>query len=347
MSKKDIHEWDETYLLNLPSGEFDWIEFKESKKLDFSLSGINRDVVLRELSKQISAFANSGGGVIVFGIENPKSGQPLKVDTEGGVSLNLQKGTREWLEDVIPNLVDFPISKVNVYELTAKENEASQIKPDKAIIIVDIPSSEQAPHQASDNLYYARVGGKSRPINHRFVMDIIGRAKHPKLIMDVSLFRAGESKTYRYGGSKKLEIECYCKNNGSIYANYVNGWIYIPLSIINRNRNKKVIDEKEYSSFYFENIHKDIVGAQKTYREINLGGQKMPMSGEEPLYVTRFDPVLPRLRFQAVSEELKFKEIEDLEDLLEEKISWSIYADNAPEVKGEITIKELIEKNKK
>lgn len=344
---KNPVEWDEIYLLNLPSGEFDWIEFKETRKLDFLLPGINRDVVLRELSKQVSAFANSGGGIIVFGIENPRSGDPLKVDDQGGVSLNLGNGTREWLEDIVPKLVDFPLSKINVYELVAKDNEATQIKADKGIFIIDIPSSEQAPHQAIDNLYYARVGGKSKPINHRFVMDIIGRAKHPKLKMEVKLMLAEESSRARYSGSKNLEIECYCRNSGSIYANFVNGWVYVPSSVILSYGRKIVIEEKEYVSFYFENVHKDMVGSRDTYRSMNVGGNSMPLKGTEPLYVTRFDPVLPRLRFHVLTEELKTKSIEALENLSEEKILWTIYADNAPEEKGEITIKELIDANEK
>lgn len=340
---KNAREWDENYLLNLPCGEFDWIEFKETRKLDFSLPGINRDVVLRELSKQVSAFANSGGGVLIFGIENPMSGNPLKVDAEGGVSLNLGNGTREWLEDIVPGLVDFPLSKINVYELVGKDGESSQIQAGKGIFIIDIPSSEQAPHQALDNLYYARVGGKSKPINHRFVMDIIGRSKHPKLNMEVKILIAEESNRLRYSESSNLEIECYCRNNGSIYSNFVNGWIYIPLSIIDGYARKIVIDDKKYASFYFENVHKDMVGSRDSYRSMNVGGQSMPLRDKEPLYVTRFDPVLPGLRFHVVTEELKFDTLEELKDFYEEKVIWKIYADNAPEEKGAITVKELIE----
>ncbi len=54
----------------------------------------------------------------------------------GGVSLNLGSGTREWLEDVIPDLVDFPLREFNVYELAARSGEPSQIGPDKGIYTV-------------------------------------------------------------------------------------------------------------------------------------------------------------------------------------------------------------------
>ena len=94
---RPINEWDEDYILNLLLGEHDWVEFKESRKLDFSLQGINQAVVLNELSKQISAFANSGGGAIVYGIEDARLGAFRKVDNEGGVSLNLKNDTKNGL----------------------------------------------------------------------------------------------------------------------------------------------------------------------------------------------------------------------------------------------------------
>lgn len=48
---KPIDEWDENYILNLPPGEHDWVEFKGSKSLDFNLPGVKIDDVINELSK--------------------------------------------------------------------------------------------------------------------------------------------------------------------------------------------------------------------------------------------------------------------------------------------------------
>lgn len=66
---KPYAEWDEDYILGLPPGEHDWIEFKDSRSLDFSLPSGNENNSLKTLSKQISAFANSGGGAVVYGIK--------------------------------------------------------------------------------------------------------------------------------------------------------------------------------------------------------------------------------------------------------------------------------------
>ena len=91
--------------------------------------------------------------------------------------------TREWLEDIIPTLVDFPLSSFNVYAVQGKGNK-SQIAEGRGIFIIEILDSEQAPHQAIDNRYYVRVGGKSRPIGHRLVADIFGRRSYPKIQLE-------------------------------------------------------------------------------------------------------------------------------------------------------------------
>ena len=71
--------------IQLPPGEFDWVEFKGRKSIDTSQPGVDENKVLDELAKQLSAFANSGGGVIVYGITNPANHQPLSVD-DGGIA---------------------------------------------------------------------------------------------------------------------------------------------------------------------------------------------------------------------------------------------------------------------
>ena len=54
--------------------------------------------------------------------------------------------------------------------------------PDRALYVVDIADSPHAPHQSTrDKKYYARVAGKSQPISHRMVIDIIGRRQHPNI----------------------------------------------------------------------------------------------------------------------------------------------------------------------
>jgi hypothetical protein len=329
-------EWDEDYVLNLPPGEHDWVEFKEATALDFTLPRGDMNKARDELSKQLSAFANSGGGAIVYGIADaPAGGGSRVVDAHGGVSLNLKNGTKEWLEDIIPNLVEFPLSRFNVYVIEGRDAPGS-IAAGKGIVIIDVPSSEAAPHQASDKKYYACVGGKSLPIGHRIVMDIMGRAIHPKMEIICSFVPERTSK-HLPTSKPKFELEIYCRNAGRVYANFVNGFVLIPEAMfLGGKGRKKILDGKNYIERYFENTHKDMVGTMKGY----TGGQ-LGISYSEPLYATRFDPVLPSLGFRDVFS-LRIRQ-EELKKLADEIIMWTIYADNAPAVKGQVRVGDLLD----
>jgi hypothetical protein len=89
---KETREWDENYILNIPTGEHDWVEFKEARKLDLSLVGVKESEVRNELSKQISAFANTSGGTIVYGVSDALPEATRTVDSQGGVSLTRMAG---------------------------------------------------------------------------------------------------------------------------------------------------------------------------------------------------------------------------------------------------------------
>jgi predicted HTH transcriptional regulator len=74
-------------------------EIQESLTLDYKASpSLARDDKSRdELCKDVSAFANSAGGQIIYGIVE-KDRKPVKVDDGGDLS-------REWIEQVIDSRV--------------------------------------------------------------------------------------------------------------------------------------------------------------------------------------------------------------------------------------------------
>src|SRR5712692_5054263 len=145
---KDFSVWDEDYLAALPRGEFDWLEYKASEK--FIDPGWSQD-----MSKYVSAWANYDGGYIVFGVKDPKSEAPLIID--GGVAESFKPKLSDWLDDVIPHLVEPPLQKLSTWLIHPK-SVSSQIKRDHVLIAVHIPESEIAPHQALDHKYYQRLG---------------------------------------------------------------------------------------------------------------------------------------------------------------------------------------------
>ena len=174
---KPVSEWKEDDVLSLPIGENDTFERKGARLLDLTIVNVNEGDVLDQLGKQLSAFANTGGGQIIYGLTNAGL-----VDNRGiARTIKGKQSTKEWLEDVIPTVTDFEVVGFNVFEVQPNTN-GSAIAPDKSIFVVDVPDSDRAPHQSKrDHKYYVRLGGKSRPASHRLIEDIRNRARHPRL----------------------------------------------------------------------------------------------------------------------------------------------------------------------
>lgn len=317
---KPHSEWDEAYVLNLPPGEFDWVEFKGARALDLTLSGVKEANVREELSRQLSAFSNSGGGALVYGIANPAAGSPLVVDG-GGISLQCKaSSTKEWLEDIIPNLVESSLKQFNVLPIESKPG--GHIARGKAVFLISIPDSEQAPHQANDKRYYARIGGKSVPIGHRFVVDILGRSKHPKMGVRFAFVRETNGDA--------LELKAWCENTARVFANYVNGELLLPLDCIpsTEHEEDRIVsrDGWRYHRFVFDNVHKDVVG---------INTQAM-----QAFTVSRYDPVLPTQAFH-IPLRIKFSSLLKKHDLADKEIIWRVYADNAPVQTERIAIRSI------
>jgi predicted HTH transcriptional regulator len=84
--------WTEDEIKSYPSGEHDYFDRKSGRLLNDSKF---RD----KLAKVLSAFANSGGGQLLLGVNNDGTFdgvQPLQGNTP----------IREWIEQIIPNLLN-------------------------------------------------------------------------------------------------------------------------------------------------------------------------------------------------------------------------------------------------
>jgi predicted HTH transcriptional regulator len=150
---KPIHQWDEDYVVSLPGDEFDWLEYKQSEK--FADPNWSHD-----MSKYVSAWANYDGGYMVYGVKNPQSGAPPILDA--GVRETIKAKLGDWLDTVIPALVEPPLQKLST-ALIHPKSQHSPIQAGNVLIAVHIPGSEIAPHQALDHKYYQRLGRHRRP----------------------------------------------------------------------------------------------------------------------------------------------------------------------------------------
>lgn len=216
-----MSEWTEDDILSLPPDENDTFERKGSELLDLTLSQVKDGVVRDELAKQLSAFANMGGGQIIYGVTNAGT-----VDN-GGVARSIKgkQSTKEWLENVIPTLTEFEIVGFNVYEILPKTT-GSSLAANKSIYVVDVPDSERAPHQSKRDLkYYVRMGGTSQPAPHRLIEDIRNRARHPTLeVHDLHIVSAatGTRSSAPTGAASEFQLNINLgfgvRNNGTVRA---------------------------------------------------------------------------------------------------------------------------------
>ncbi|RMG17553.1 MAG: ATP-binding protein [Planctomycetota bacterium] len=173
MSPTAPERWSEVRLEGLVPTEHDTQEFKSSLYVVDSRGAVRTDF-LDNLSKQVSAFANAAGGHLFLGIDD-------RGRIDGGVPTHLRpNGTREWLEDVVPAIVDPPLRRFNVYEV-GRSDQNSRIAEGRAVYVVEIRESEDAPHMARDRRYYLRIAGKSRPMGHRHVLDVLNRRRDPEV----------------------------------------------------------------------------------------------------------------------------------------------------------------------
>lgn len=133
----------------LPQTLSDILEMKdrgdsESATLEFKscrLFNQKNDKVFETLSKEITAFANSIGGVLIIGVEEDEHRAISEVDP-----ITDNKKHESWIEDgllsrISPNL-HFSITKIEAGE--------------GFLLVINVPASRNAPHQSADKRYYAR-----------------------------------------------------------------------------------------------------------------------------------------------------------------------------------------------
>jgi hypothetical protein len=113
-----------------------------------------------ELSKDVSAFANSDGGIIIYGVTETEN-KPVKFDNKPSTV------DREWIENVINSTIQNKIDNLLIHPLTLDDGNQ--------IFVIEVPKSLRAPHMAKDNRYYKRYNFSSVPMEHYEIEDIRNR----------------------------------------------------------------------------------------------------------------------------------------------------------------------------
>lgn len=187
----------------------------EDLHLDFKASGALRpnDREKIEISKDISSFANSDGGTIIYGMVEAEH----KADS-------LDSGTsavdKEWLENVITSTISPRIDDIIIHPVELSSGSYG--------FIVHVPKSNRAPHQAKDKKFYKRFNFKSVPMEQYEILDVINRVQSPDLQLRFN-FVKGDNLNFIAGRERSLDtpLRVVVINNSEIPCEYANVRIFI------------------------------------------------------------------------------------------------------------------------
>lgn len=208
--------WTESKLQNFITSEIEeslTLEYKAGEALD------RVETKKKEITKDVSAMANSAGGMIVYGIaefgELEKRHLPEKI-----TPVDRRNYPREWVEQIIqairPRIDGIVIHSVN---LSSGENDTAYI--------IEIPQSNTA-HQANDHRYYKRFNFQAVPMEDYEIRDVMFREQTPDIVLNFLIEITPDA--------QNLVIQA--RNNGSAFAQYVACFLDVPTKILQNAENK-------------------------------------------------------------------------------------------------------------
>lgn len=168
----------------------EFLEIGQQEHLHLDFKTVNKTQMDRDdrknLAKCISGFANSDGGVIVWGIEARKN--------EDGVDCAKNKRPIENIQQFLSRLntltgeIVSPLVEGTISEIIVAENT-------KGLAKTYVPSSDSGPHMAKggEDRYLKRSGDSFYKMEHYDIEDMFGRRKKPALNIStrVSAHRSG------------------------------------------------------------------------------------------------------------------------------------------------------------
>jgi hypothetical protein len=158
-----IDTWSEEDLHQLPQNETDDFEYKSSL---IRYNPHYRTELQSKITKAASAFWNTGGGILVIGVDDAGK-------INGGIPQRMGKQRlRDWVDMVLRTVI--PLGPYTV-RLIRRERPDSLIEDGSVVMLIAFGESADLPHMAPDNRYYVRTGAHSNPANHYLVEAIRAR----------------------------------------------------------------------------------------------------------------------------------------------------------------------------
>lgn len=163
--------------------ESDHLDYKDQRALDVinqkpkppapGLQKAQNDAIT-ELTRDVSAFANSDGGMLIYGIsEDEQTHLPTAINV--GFPNN-GKVSKEWLGDLIDSRISPRISGIRIIPIKRSDTHS--------LFVIDVPKSSRAPHQADDGVHYRRYNFSNRRMQSYELKEVFQarRLESPRLL---------------------------------------------------------------------------------------------------------------------------------------------------------------------
>lgn len=288
---------------------------QENISLDYKASlaiGDWTDRNRNELAKDLCAFANSAGGIIVIGIGEVEH-KPAHIDD--GIDTRII--SKEAIESALAARIAPRIDGLTIKEIPNPD------KPFFAYFVIGIPRSMRAPHMCNSfHRYYKRYNFECVPMEHYEVEDVRRRQSEPSLTFFCSLASLDQQLA---DGRQAYNLLAGVQNEGSVTARDVMVRLYLPRAVVgqvtwspNGTHQSTVYNGVEVLRF-------------DVYVRDNAGPIPLYPKDDQPYLITRGTSRHIVLHLQH----------KDHPDLAQETIIAQLFADNMRMRSTEILVKDL------
>ena len=165
------NNWNKARLLTLVKDgvpESLTVEYKQSAAID------NSDTKKDAMCKFVSAFANSAGGILVYGIEENN-----QLPTQLDAGIDGEQYTKEWFENIINSKIHRRIQGISIHHIKISS------RSNNVYVVIEVPQSNLAPHQAPDKKFYKRYNFQVLPMEEYEIRDMGLRREGPDLTLNL------------------------------------------------------------------------------------------------------------------------------------------------------------------
>lgn len=145
------------------------------------------DVEINDIFKEVAAFLNTEGGLLIIG--SPRESR----ETSGKRTINYCHGevtyskfaSKDWLyQKLFSNITPSP-TEISIKEIVTEKGN---------IFILDIPQSINPPHQSNaDGRYYIRIENEAKPAPHGLIQALFDKRRKPKIFAKIKRLQINKS----------------------------------------------------------------------------------------------------------------------------------------------------------